>query len=140
MSMKALLHYGKEFGKDVSEIDAEARELLERYHYPGNIRELQNIIERATIFCKGHTLAASYLPRELRDQAKQTTTTISHGGDQVIRVEMQVGKHTLGEIEDSIIEETLRLADYNKSLAAKQLGLTRFALDRRLKKIKGSDG
>jgi len=53
----------------------------------------------------------------------------------VIRVEMQVGKQTLGEIEDSIIEETLRLADYNKSLAAKQLGLTRFALDRRLKKI-----
>ena len=48
---------------------------------------------------------------------------------------MQVGKHTLGEIEDSIIEEALRLADYNKSLAAKQLGLTRFALDRRLKKM-----
>jgi two-component system response regulator AtoC len=41
----------------------------------------------------------------------------------------------LSDIEDSIIEEALRLADYNKSLAAKQLGLTRFALDRRLKKI-----
>jgi two-component system response regulator AtoC len=52
---------------------------------------------------------------------------------------MQVGTHTLSEIEDSIIEETLRLADYNKSLAAKQLGLTRFALDRRLKKIKKDD-
>ena len=52
---------------------------------------------------------------------------------------MQVGKHTLSEIEDSIIEETLRLTDYNKSLAAKQLGLTRFALDRRLKKINKDD-
>jgi two-component system response regulator AtoC len=50
-----------------------------------------------------------------------------------------VVKHTLGEIEDSIIEESLRIADYNKSLAAKQLGLTRFALDRRLKKIKDSE-
>jgi len=73
--------------------------------------------------------------RELRDPVKQAATSVSLGDTQVIRVEMQVGKQTLGEIEDSIIEETLRLADYNKSLAAKQLGLTRFALDRRLKKI-----
>jgi two-component system response regulator AtoC len=138
--MNALLHYGKEFGKEVTEINAEARALLERYHYPGNIRELQNIIERATIFCTGRTLTASSLPRELRDQTKQqTTTTVTHGDGQVIRVEMQVGKHTLAEIEDSIIEEALRLSDYNKSLAAKQLGLTRFALDRRLKKIHRDD-
>lgn len=139
LSMQSLLHYGHEFGKDVTEIDAEARGLLERYHYPGNIRELQNIIERATIFSKGRTLNASCLPRELRDPVKQTATALPHGDGQVIRVEMQVGKHTLGEIEDSIIEESLRIADYNKSLAAKQLGLTRFALDRRLKKIKDSE-
>jgi two-component system response regulator AtoC len=136
LSIKALLHYGKEFGKDVADIDPEARALLERYHYPGNIRELQNIIERATIFCNGRTLTASCLPRELRDQGKQAVTPVSHGDGQVIRVEMQVGKHTLADIEDSLIEEALRLADYNKSLAAKQLGLTRFALDRRLRKIK----
>jgi two-component system response regulator AtoC len=135
LGMKALLHYGREFGKEVTEMDAEARALLEKYHYPGNIRELQNIIERATIFCTGRTLTASSLPRELRDQTKQPAMSVTHGDDQVIRVEMQVGKHTLSDIEDSIIEEALRLADYNKSLAAKQLGLTRFALDRRLKKI-----
>ena len=139
LGMKALLHYGKEFGKDVTEMDAEARALLERYQYPGNIRELQNIIERATIFCTGRTLTASSLPRELRDQAKQAATSVTHGDEQVIRIEMQVGKHTLSDIEDSIIEEALRLAGYNKSLAAKQLGLTRFALDRRLKKIKKDD-
>jgi two-component system, NtrC family, response regulator AtoC len=136
LSMKALLHYGKEFGKEVTDIDAESRALLERYHYPGNIRELQNIIERAMIFCSGRTLTAGCLPRELRDPVKQAATSVSQGDRQVIRVEMEVGKQTLGEIEDSIIEETLRLADYNKSLAAKHLGLTRFALDRRLKKIK----
>jgi len=135
LCMKALLHYGKEFGKDVTDIDQEARTLLERYSYPGNIRELQNIIERAMIFCQGRTLTANYLPRELHDQAKQTTTTVVRGDAPMIRVEMEVGKQTLAEIEESVIEETLRLSDYNKSLAAKQLGLTRFALDRRLKKI-----
>jgi two-component system, NtrC family, response regulator AtoC len=75
------------------------------------------------------------LPHELHDQAKQPATSVSEGSAQVIRVEMEVGKQTLEQIEEAIIEEALRLADYNKSLAAKQLGLTRFALDRRLKKI-----
>jgi two-component system response regulator AtoC len=51
---------------------------------------------------------------------------------------MQIGKHTLERIEESIIEEVLRVADYNKSLAAKYLGLTRFSLDRRLKKLTDS--
>jgi len=139
LCMTAMLHYAKEFGKDVTEINPEARMLLERYHYPGNIRELQNIIERAMIFCQERTLTASHLPRELHDQGKQPATSVSKGEGRIIRVEMDVGKQTLAEIEDAIIEEALRLADYNKSLAAKQLGLTRFALDRRLKKIDKTD-
>jgi two-component system response regulator AtoC len=53
----------------------------------------------------------------------------------VVRVELAVGKHTLADVESAIIEEVLRVAGYNKTLAAKHLGLTRFALDRRLKKI-----
>lgn len=86
------------------------------------------------IFCSSQTLAANYLPRELRDPVKKVATAVSIGEEQLIRIEMHVGKQTLEQIEESIIEETLRLADYNKSLAAKQLGLTRFSLDRRLKK------
>lgn len=139
LCMKTMLHYGKEFGKDTTDIDPEATGLLQRYHYPGNIRELQNIIERAMIFCHGRTLTAGYLPRELRDEAKTTTTTVTAADGPIIRVEMEVGKQSLADVEDSIIEETLRLSDYNKSLAAKQLGLTRFALDRRLKKMNRDD-
>jgi two-component system, NtrC family, response regulator AtoC len=86
------------------------------------------------IFCSGQLLTADYLPRELRDTVKQITTSVSVGEERLIRIEMHVGKQTLEQIEESIIDETLRLADYNKSLAAKQLGLTRFSLDRRLKK------
>jgi two-component system response regulator AtoC len=75
------------------------------------------------------------LPRELHDLAAQPAVTVTQGEQQVVRIEMAVGKQTLADIEHALIEEILRLSGYNKSLAAKHLGLTRFALDRRLKKI-----
>ncbi|MGD9727771.1 MAG: helix-turn-helix domain-containing protein [Nitrospiraceae bacterium] len=129
------MRYGKEFGKDIVEIDPEARAILQRYSYPGNIRELQNIMERATIFCQGRTLTPACLPRELRDTSMQTATSTTQGDQHVVRVEMALGKQSLADVEAAIIEEVLRLSDYNKSLAAKHLGVTRFALDRRLRKL-----
>ena len=59
----------------------------------------------------------------------------TQGDQRSIRLDMTLGKQTLAEVEAAIIEEVLRVADYNKSLAAKYLGVTRFALDRRLRKL-----
>jgi two-component system response regulator AtoC len=134
LSLRAIVRFAQEFGKQVPELDPETRALLERYHYPGNIRELQNILERAMIFCQGRTLTPTCLPSELRERATQVAVVTGTGTDQVIRVEMKLGQQTLADIERAIIDEVVRLADYNKTLAAKHLGLTRFALDRRLKK------
>jgi two-component system, NtrC family, response regulator AtoC len=135
LCMRALVRYSQEFGKEVLDIDPDARAMLERYAYPGNIRELQNIIERAVIFSHGKTLTASCLPRELSETASSSAVAVTQGDQQIVRVEMTLGKHTLADVESAILEEVLRLAGHNKSLAAKHLGLTRFALDRRLKKI-----
>lgn len=134
LCQRALVRFAQEFGKQVPELDPEARTLLERYHYPGNIRELQNILERAMIFCQGRTLASSCLPAELREAGKHVAVTTAPGPEPVVRVEMKLGQQSLADVEGAIVEEVLRLADYNKTLAAKHLGLTRFALDRRLKK------
>jgi two-component system response regulator AtoC len=134
LCMQAMLRFGKEFGKEVLDIEPEAQELLQRYSYPGNIRELQNIIERAMILCHDKTLTAGCLPRELRDQAAQITVAMAQGEHPSLRIEMVLGQQTLGDIESALIEEVVRLSDHNKTLAAKYLGLTRFALDRRLKK------
>ncbi|ULA65219.1 MAG: Sigma-54-dependent Fis family transcriptional regulator [Nitrospira sp.] len=135
LSERALVRFAQEFGKQVPELDSETRTLLERYHYPGNIRELQNILERAMIFCQGRTLMASALPAELREgTGKQMAVTTAPGPEPVVRVEMKLGQQSLADVEGAIVDEVLRLADYNKTLAAKHLGMTRFALDRRLKK------
>lgn len=135
---QALVRYGRECGKEVMDIDADARELLTRYRYPGNVRELHNIIERALIFCQGKTLTAELLPHELREQAKPVTVTTARSEEPVLRVELPIGKLSLAELEAAVIEEVVRLSGHNKSLAAKRLGLTRFALERRLKKMAGN--
>jgi two-component system response regulator AtoC len=135
LSMQSIVRFGKEFGKEVLNIEPEAKALLERYSYPGNIRELQNIIERAMILCHGKMLTVNCLPRELREASPQIAVAVTQGDQPIVRVEMQLGKQSLAEMESAIIEEVVRLSDHNKTLAAKHLGLTRFALDRRLKKI-----
>jgi len=132
---RILLKISKEIGKTITDIDDEAKVLLERYSYPGNIRELENIIERAVIFCKGNTLSAGDFPRELHESKDTPVTTLTKNHEKkVLRIEMALGQHSLADIEAAVIEQVMEMSDFNKSLAAKQLGLTRFALDRRLKK------
>lgn len=68
LSKRFIVTYGLELGKDVVAIDPAALAILERYPFPGNIRELQNIIERAMISCKGKVLTiGDLLPWESRE-------------------------------------------------------------------------
>jgi len=135
LCLTTLIRQSKDLGKEVTAIEPEAQQLLERYPYPGNIRELENIMERAAIFCRGKSLTQGDLPREVHEEAHSSVNAITRGDQQVVRMEMILGEKTLADIESDLIEEVMRVSDYNKSLAAKYLGITRFALDRRLKKI-----
>ena len=134
LCQRAIVRFAQDFGKPVPDLSPEARILLEQYAYPGNIRELHNILERALIFCHGRTLTPDCLPLELRESAAKVAVASGSGPEPILRVEIKLGQQTLADIERAIIDEVVRLSDYNKSLAAKQLGITRFALDRRLKK------
>jgi two-component system, NtrC family, response regulator AtoC len=135
---RSIVRFAQEFSKPIPDIDPAASAMLERYQYPGNVRELQNILERAMIFCQGRTLTPTCLPIELRESAPYVAAVSGTGTDSMVRIDMKLGQQTLADIERTIIDEVLRLASYNKTLAAKHLGLTRFSLDRRLKKIADS--
>lgn len=67
LSKQFMVKYGLELGKELMEIDRAAIAILEQYPFPGNVRELQNVIERAMILCKGKIVTAGDLPLELRE-------------------------------------------------------------------------
>lgn len=70
-----LERFSRENGKDVREVSREAKDLLVKYDYPGNVRELENIIERAVVICRGPVITVEDLPfrepprmeKEIRD-------------------------------------------------------------------------
>jgi two-component system, NtrC family, response regulator PilR len=61
-----LQKFGKELGKDVRGVAPEAMSVLERYHWPGNIRELENVLERAIVLGAGEMLGVDSLPESVR--------------------------------------------------------------------------
>ncbi len=98
--------------KKIKGISPEAMKLLLSYDYPGNVRELENIIERAVVISSGKQIELHDLPEELfRDRAKSPQKN--------------------EELER--IKEALKIAKGNKSLAAKLLGMHRTTLWRKLK-------
>ena len=127
--------------KPVRTLGESAQALLRQYHFPGNVRELSNLIERAVLFCQGSTLEAANFPVDIQEapppfRAKPTgdlPPTAGISDPMTTQITFRVGEQTLSDLEDRIIAEVLRRSDGNKTLAAKHLGITRWTLDRRRK-------
>lgn len=109
-------------GKPVTEISNEVMELLKAYGYPGNVRELENIIERGVAIATGNVIEAAYLPDDLRDLAIRT-------------FRKKEGRlPSLEEQERDYIRWVLQEAGGNQTLAAQILGIDRVSLWRKLKR------
>jgi DNA-binding NtrC family response regulator len=109
-------------GRDVSEISAEAMDLLKAYDFPGNVRELENIVERGVAIAGGDTIEVASLPDDLRDLAIRT-------------FRKKEGRlPSLEEQERDYIRWVLQEAGGNQTLAAQILGIDRVSLWRKLKR------
>jgi DNA-binding NtrC family response regulator len=111
--------FSKKYKKDITGISASALKKLQRYHWPGNIRELIHTLERAVILSESKMLQpADFLFPE--------------AGKDVEGVVFE--NYNLEEVEKTVIRKTLKKHDGNISHAAKELGLTRTSLYRRMEK------
>lgn len=106
--------------KDVRVVSREATELLLAHDWPGNVRELENTIEHAVVLCRGDTIRAEDLPDLVArdDHARQYLT-------------IQLGT-PLDDIEQQVIQQTLRMTKGNKRLAAQLLGIATRTIYRKL--------
>lgn len=118
-----LKRYAEKNRKDIKGFHPEALNLLMQYDWPGNIRELENTIERASILCLGEHIT----PRELPPQFFPENLTTRSGEAQ------PKDDFTLRDMEREVIKTTLKKHNFNKSLTAKKLGIARQTL---LNKIK----
>lgn len=109
-------------GKDIAGVSDEVMARLMEYDYPGNVRELENIIEQAFVLCRGGLIELHHLPPELRPFG-----TIGIGQIQPTSLKV-MGKH--------LIAETLRRYHGNRGKAARELGIDASTLYRKIKALK----
>jgi transcriptional regulator with PAS, ATPase and Fis domain len=109
-------------GKSIHGFSDEALALLKAYDFPGNVRELENIVERGVALCQGDTLAAAHLPDDLRDL---TIRAFRRKDGQVPTLEDQERDYILWVLDE---------ANGNQTLAAQMLGIDRVSLWRKLKR------
>jgi DNA-binding NtrC family response regulator len=117
-----LKKYATLMKKDVTEISQDVLALLMSYDFPGNVRELENIIERGVALANGNTIEVVHLPEDLKELS--------------IRIfRREEGKiPSLEEQEKAYIKWVLKEVGENKTLAARILGIDRVSLWRKLKK------
>jgi len=121
-------------GKRIEGIDSNASDLLYRYHFPGNVRELRNALERAVVFCQGREILFEHLPLRIRQEYEKTrakTTPLEMNGIRINNASLP----TLEEIEQQYIRHVISSVNGNKRLAASILGIGRRTLYRRLEEI-----
>lgn len=114
--------------KDIQVIDQEAVDLLCQYSWPGNIRELENIIERAVVLSTGPSIRISDLP------------------EYISNLSVEVYRHpsspvpTLEDQEKNYIKWVMKKCDGNKTKAAGMMGIDRVSLWRKIKRFKIESG
>lgn len=121
-----LAKYNRKFSKSIKSISPEAMNLLVDYDYPGNVRELENTIQRAMALCTGEVVQPGHLPRDIQQSTPEP-------------VDPEVLK-SLAEVEKDHIAKVLQFTRGDKKMAATILGLPRTTLWRRIKQYNLEDG
>lgn len=120
--------FNKEFNKQVKGISKMAEKMFLEYHWPGNVREMKNVIERAIILENEETLLMEHLPMEM--MVKPATNGVPSS-----IFKLPAEGVDIEEVEKELIRQALEICDSNQSKAAKKLNLGIDAFRYRMKKF-----
>jgi two-component system NtrC family response regulator len=111
----------------VKGVDQEVDRIFYNYGWPGNIRELENVIERVMILCPGEIIRVADLPKEFKDHVHNTLQLEGIPADAKLY-------DTLAMIEKAMIERALKISGNVQSHAADLLGIGKSGLNQKIKK------
>ncbi len=114
-----LARFNREMGKRVLNLSPRAMEILLDYNYPGNIRELENIIEHAMVLCSGNIILPEHLPRDIQNIVDQAA-----GQEDPLKC-----------LERELVLRVLEQKNWNYKEAARALKMSRTTLWRRIKAL-----
>jgi len=146
-----LRRFASEFGKEVSEVSPEALDLLRRYPWPGNLRELQSVVKQALLVAAGPVLLPEFLPESVREsgpaeaepapapEAAEPGTALSVLDGHIER-RLRAGDPDLfadvvRDVKHRLLTQALRLTGGNQLQAARLLGVSRSTLRNELKTL-----
>jgi two-component system NtrC family response regulator len=122
LATRFLAQYGREPGAAAKRLSREAMDLLVRYSYPGNVRELENLIHRAVVLSRGSVITTADLPDHVTGLATEASAS---GGTFVERVR---------QFERKLIADALSQSGGVQTQAARALGMSERHLRYKLKK------
>jgi DNA-binding NtrC family response regulator len=117
-----LQHAAERYNKPIEGVQPEAQQMLMSYPWPGNVRQLKNVIENMVVLTNGNQISLDALPREIRPA----------GGEKVGGLDNVVGM-SLEQLEREAIRNTLKATGGNREQAAKILGIGERTLYRKIK-------
>lgn len=118
-------YFNRIMAKNINEIDEAVVRKLLAYEFPGNVRELKNMVERAVIICDSNKLGLTHF--QLNNIKEEYTDHYHFPSEEILDLEL---------VEKNCIIKALERSNYNKSKAADLLNITWQSLDRRIKKHK----
>ena len=123
-----LKKYSRENNKDIKGFTPEAMQLLTAYNWPGNVRQLENIIESAVVLTQSDMIGVADLPAELKDESRQFKSAVDMLPDNINLSE------SLEKIEAALIKRALVKSNFVQVKAAKMLGISKSLLQYKMKK------
>jgi len=120
--------YASENAKKVQGFTPEAMDALTGYEWPGNVRQLQNVVERCVVLASGELIGLGELPAEVRDEETQYKSAVD-----LLPVRINLSE-TLEKIEGALVRRALARTDFVQVKAAEMLGVSKSLLQYKLKK------
>jgi len=136
-----LIKHSEAMNRSISGADPQFVRSLQRYHFPGNIRELESIVQRAIILARDNYITETDLPPEILDSHLPPPETFSapkvataRNNEELKLAREEAAAHAIAEVERVFLESVLEEADGNISRASKMTGMNRSLFQRLVKK------